>query len=116
MEAFHHPIAHVTPNHKAGITHRFIEWCDNQNKNRIAWMAIALAGHGCVLTPITIFFIMMGGNHFIFWPMAMVAMTACLIVNLAALPTRITIPVFFLSLLVDIVVIANCVAAGLHFV
>jgi hypothetical protein len=52
------------------------------------------------------------GNHFIFWPFAIGAMAACLVVNLAAMPTRIIIPVFFISLLIDLVIIVLCVANG----
>jgi len=44
------------------------------------------------------------------------AMCVCLVVNLAALPTRITIPVFALSVLVDVFIIANCIVAGLKMV
>lgn len=116
MDTIQQPLTHAAHNHKTGIFARFGQWLETQNKNRIAWLAIALAGHGCVLTPITIFSIMMAGNNFIYWPLAMGAMAICLVVNLAAMPTRITIPVFFLSVLVDLVVIANCIAAGLHFV
>jgi hypothetical protein len=35
-----------------------------------------------------------------------------LVTNLAAMPTKITIPVFFLSVLVDLVIIASCIAIG----
>jgi hypothetical protein len=41
-------------------------------------------------------------------------MAACLVTNLSALPARITIPVFFASLLVDIVIIALCLAHGFN--
>ncbi len=78
------------------------------------WLAISLAGHGCVLTIITMFAIMFAGNNFIFWPFAIGAMAMCLIVNLAAMPTKITIPVFFLSVLIDVVIIAICVATGFN--
>ncbi|MET0636708.1 MAG: hypothetical protein ABWZ25_11830 [Chitinophagaceae bacterium] len=101
---------------RAGLLRKFMNWCDRQQENRIAWLAIALAGHGCMVTPITIFFIMMAGNSFIFWPLAMGAMAMCLVVNLAALPTRITIPVLVTSLLLDLIIIANCVFAGLAMV
>jgi hypothetical protein len=37
-------------------------------------------------------------------------MTMCVIVNLAALPTKITIPVLFFSLLIDVVIIGMCIA------
>jgi hypothetical protein len=30
----------------------FLTWAENQNDNRFTWLAIALAGHGCFLTPL----------------------------------------------------------------
>jgi hypothetical protein len=90
----------------------FIAWCNSQEKNRFGWLAGALAGHGCILTPITLFAIILSGNLFIFWILAIVAMAMCLITNLAALPTKITIPVFFASILIDIAIIVYCVSIG----
>ena len=40
-----------------------------------------------------------------YWGMAIGAMAIALVANLAAMPTKITIPVFFFSVLIDIVVI-----------
>lgn len=40
---------------------------------------------------------------------AMAAMGITLIVNLAAMPTKITIPTFILSVLIDIAIIAICI-------
>jgi hypothetical protein len=40
---------------------------------------------------------------------AMIAMGVTLIVNLTALPTKITIPIFFLSIVVDIAVVVACI-------
>jgi len=39
----------------------------------------------------------------------MIAMGLTLIVNLAAMPTKITIPVFALSVIIDIAIIIGCV-------
>jgi hypothetical protein len=55
---------------------------------------------------------MLGGNLPIFWPFAIAAIAMSLVVNLAALPTKITIPVFLFSILIDLVVIVNCIAIG----
>ncbi|MGQ0737894.1 MAG: hypothetical protein ACT4OJ_02435 [Bacteroidota bacterium] len=91
---------------------RFIHWADGQEKYRFGWTAGILAGHGCVATVITMAAIVFTGNHFILWPFAIAAMAACVVVNLAAMPTKITIPVFFFSLLVDLALIAICIANG----
>ena len=43
-------------------------------------------------------------------------MAMALVTNLAAMPTKVTIPIFFLSVLIDIAVIASCLAIALHIV
>lgn len=101
-----------TANTHPGAWSRFINWADGQENNRLLWTALAIAGHGCVVTIITMATILLTGNNFIFWPFALAAMTMCVVVNLAAMPTKITIPVFFFSLLIDIVIIALCLSHG----
>jgi hypothetical protein len=97
---------------KNSVWKRFIEWADRQEENRFGWTAFSITGHGCVFTVLTTLAILFTGNHFIFWPFAIGAMAACLVTNLAAMPTRITIPVLFLSLLVDLVIIGMCLVHG----
>ena len=94
---------------------RFFNWCEEQEKNRFGWLAAALATHGCALTPITLFAIILSGNNIYFWVMAIAAMGIALVTNLAAMPTKITIPAFFLSILIDITLIIFCIAAGFNF-
>ena len=98
----------------ASLLGRFFQWTREQEKNRMLWLAVAVAGHGCVITIITMFAILFTGNNFIFWPFAIGAMAMTLIVNLAAMPTRITIPIFFLSVLIDVVIIAVCLMNGFN--
>ena len=91
---------------------RFINWSSKQEENRLLWLGISIVGHGCVLTVATVGAIVLSGNNFIFWPFAIAAMVMALVVNLAALPTKIIIPVFFLSILIDVVIIAICIGNG----
>lgn len=91
---------------------KFIDWCNSQEKYRFGWLAAALSIHGCVLTIFTMFAVVLAGNHFIFWPFIIGCMGITLIVNLAAMPTKITIPVFFFSVLVDLAIIISCIAIG----
>ena len=93
---------------------KFINWADGQEENRFGWTAFAIAGHGCVFTIITSLMVLFTGNHFIFWPFVIGAMAACVVVNLAAMPTKIAIPVFFFSLLMDLVIIAICLTNGFN--
>ncbi len=91
---------------------RFIAWADGQEKNRFFWLSLAVFGHSCIITMITGLTIALTGNHFIYWPFAIAAIVMSLVSNLAGLPTKITIPIFFLSVLIDIVVIISCCTNG----
>lgn len=93
----------------SSVWRRFINWADKQEENRFGWTAFSITGHGCVFTLVTVMMIIFTGNHFILWPFALGAMVACLIVNLGAMPTKITIPVLFFSLVVDLVIILICI-------
>lgn len=93
---------------------RFINWCEGQEKNRFVWLGLALAGHGCALTPITLFAIILSGNFIFFWIMAIVAMMTALVTNLAAMPTKYTIPAFLLSIVMDLAIIISCLAMGFN--
>jgi hypothetical protein len=116
METLQHSYAgNISLESKKSLIGRFMDWCQEQEKNRLGWLAVILAGHGCVFTPLTVLFVVLAGNNPVFWPLTIGAMGLALVTNLAALPTKITIPVFFLSLLVDLVVIVNCIAIGLSF-
>ena len=98
---------------KTSIWSRFINWTEGQQHNRLLWLGIALTGHGCILTPITIMAVLLAGTNLFLFVLALVAMGMSLVTNLAALPTRITIPVFILSILIDIVIIATSVVMGM---
>src|SRR5688572_28913269 len=79
------------------IFSRFMAWCSNQQENRLLWLGIAVTGHGCVITPLTILAVLLAGTNLFLFVLVLVAMCMSLVTNLAALPTRITIPVFVLS-------------------
>ena len=98
-----HPIG-ATYNHseKGSVFTRFINWSNNQQENRLIWLGVAVAGHGCALTPLTVLAVVFAGNNMVLFMMAIAAMAMSLITNLAALPTKITIPVFALSVLIDL--------------
>ena len=52
---------------------------------------------------------MFTGNNLYLFVVAIAAMGMTLVTNLAALPTKITIPLFILSLLIDLGIIISCV-------
>ncbi|RYY88184.1 MAG: hypothetical protein EOO15_09735 [Chitinophagaceae bacterium] len=93
---------------------RFFNWCADQEKYRFGWLAAIIAIHGCALTPITLFAIILSGSSIALWATALVAMCAALVSNLAAQPTKVTIPIFFLSVLADIAIIITCLVHGFN--
>jgi len=78
------------------------------------WLGVALSAHGCIITPLTIMAVLLAGTNMFLFILAIVAMGATLVTNLAALPTKITLPVFFLSILIDLAIIFSCVLIGLN--
>lgn len=75
----------------------FFSWCKVRQANRLLWLGIALAGHGCILTPVTIMAVVFAGTNLVLFILALIAMAMTLVTNLAAMPTKITIPVFAFS-------------------
>ena len=113
METLNPSLQHVY-SHEASnsIYKRFINWCRDQQEDRLLWLGIALAGHGCVITPLTIMAVLLAGTNLFLFVLALVSMGMALVTNLAALPTKITIPVFVLSILIDLGIIAACITMG----
>ena len=101
---------------KESVLSRFFAWCEGQEQYRFGWLAAIITIHGCVLAPLTVLTVVFAGNNFTFWGITIGAMAMALITNLAAMPTKVTIPIFFLSVLIDIAVIASCLAIALHIV
>jgi hypothetical protein len=91
---------------------RFIQWSNDQEQYRFGWTAGVLAGHGCIITPITLFAIILSGSNLVFFIAAIIAMMASLVTNLAAMPTKYTIPTFFISIVIDLIIIVSCVVIG----
>ena len=109
----------ITSNYTQGISKPslisvFMNWCKNQKENRLLWLGVALVGHGCVFTPLTIFAVVSSGNNLVLFMMALVAMGIALVTNLAALPTKITIPALFISLFIDLGIIITCAVNGFN--
>lgn len=111
----HSIVVNYAPSRRS-VWSTFMSWCQGQEKNRFLWLSIALAGHGCLLAPFTLMAVMFAGNSMLLWAFVIGAMAMTLITNLAALSTKITIPVLFLSVLIDIAVMITSIAALLPIV
>ena len=107
MENIFHalPTNNITRTSSPTLFSKFINWCNGQEKNRLGWLGAILVIHGCVLTPITLFAVVLTGTNFALYIATLVAMGIAVVTNLAAMPTKVTIPVFFLSVLIEIAVI-----------
>lgn len=95
----------IIPQPTTSIMSKFFSWVNSQEENRLTWLAVALVTHGCVITPFTVITVMATTQNFALFMTAMAAMTMTLVTNLAALPARITIPSFFLSVIIDLVIV-----------
>lgn len=94
------------------IVSTFMAWCEGQERNRLGWLGGILAFHGCMLTPITLFAVVLSGTNFALYIATLLAIALTVITNLAAMPTKVTIPAFLFSVLIDIVVIVLSIIAG----
>lgn len=104
--------AAYTASARPSLAARFMRWCASQEQYRFGWVAGILAVHGCALTPITLFAIVLSGSNIALWVTAIIAMGSALVANLAAQPMKVTIPVFFASILVDLTIIVACLVHG----
>jgi hypothetical protein len=115
MATLNHPITVKT---EASVTvspfAKYINWANNQEDERLLWTGLGLGLHGCVITPFAFLVVVMSGINFFLLSMVMLGIVSVLVVNLAALPTKYTISAFFISLVIDISVIAACAASGFN--
>src|SRR5690349_16842031 len=59
---------------RPSVISNFLNWCKAQQNDRLLWLGIALAGHGCVITPITIMAVVFAGTNLVLFILAIVAM------------------------------------------
>lgn len=107
----HTHAAHVTGERTAS-THGFFDWCTKQQPNSLFWLAAIMLVQCCVMVPVTLYVLAHTNMSFIYWTLPAVAIVMCLVTNLAALPTKITIPTFFISILIDVFVLSACFFLG----
>jgi len=84
---------------------RFFAWTHREEKNRIAWVGISITAMSAVFFPVTMSAILFNGAIFKLIIGAMISLALVVITNLAALPTKYTIPAFVLGVVIDIVLI-----------
>ena len=88
--------------HGSSAWARFIQWATREEEiHHLGWVGGALTIEACVLFPGTMLAILANGAAFGLIIVAMISFASVVIVNLAALSTRYTIPVFFMSILIN---------------
>jgi len=99
--------AYVPKKTRTNSLRKFISWCDQQEKNRLLWLGIALMGHIGMIVPLTLLSVLfLASNNFALWIVVLCGNMPVLALNLAAQPPKVTIPVMLISLIINIVVIA----------
>lgn len=100
---------------KTSVIAHFSNWCEKQQSKRLFWLGLALGLQGCVLLPLSMMASLLAGTNLVLLLMTFASIVMNVIVNLAAMPTKITIPVFFLGILIDIAVIISALSIGMDF-
>lgn len=86
---------------------RFFHWAAKEDQtHHIGWVGFTVMSMAGVFFPGTMAVIGMNGGAFGLVMAAMIAFVLVVVTNLAALPTKYTIPLFFLAVLTDLVVMA----------
>ena len=84
------------------LWNKYLLFCDNQADNRFLWFALALMSVACVIMPISMNLIQ-STTLFSYLVISYAAMLmANLVANLAELPARISISLFFITILFNI--------------
>ena len=78
------------------------------------WIGSVLGVHGCILTPITLAFVIFAGIQT--WMLALTASSIMLslVAVLSAVPMKNAIPVWTISLFTNIVLVVSSIASGLE--
>src|SRR5687768_17133332 len=96
---------------RVSLLTKFINWCDVQEEKRFLWLGIALMGNIGMVLPLTLVTLLItSGFNFVLWTTTCVVNVPVLAVNLAAQPTKITLPFLFFAWLVNLGIILYCLA------
>jgi|SRR5215467_6962674 len=84
---------------------RFLQWTIAQDKeNHVLWVGLSISSMAAVFFPLSMFAILVNGASFGLIIAAMSALALVVITNLAALPTKYTIPFFLIGVIGSIVI------------
>ena len=107
----------IANNHSTTTAHdnvftRFYNWTVRQEERRFMWLAFTfILQIGLALPCALLSVVYLGGNNFNLWLLACIVNVPSLALNLAAQPTKVTLPLLFLAWLVDAGIIVYCFAS-----
>jgi hypothetical protein len=85
---------------------RFFDWAEKQDApHHIGWVGISVTFMTAVIFPLTLTAVLFNGASFGLIIVAMCSLVLVFVSNLAAMPTKYTIPFFVLGIAIDLVVI-----------
>jgi len=97
---------HDSSSAKTSYMKRFLQFATDQQPNNFGWVSVSLLAQACFFAPITILCILFNGNLLGLWIPFVLTFVIIEILNLTAMPTKITIPVFFAGAVIDVIIIA----------
>lgn len=95
---------------KKDLLERFISWCDAQEEKRFLWLAVGFVVNIGAVLPFTVLALILIGisSHFALFMTVCCVNVPVLALNLAAQPTKVTLPSLFFAWGVNAAVIAYC--------
>ena len=89
---------------------KFIHWAAGLQEQRLPILAGMLTVHGCITVPVTMVLMHFAGLEMFQFSLVIIATFSILVTNLAALPTKITVPTFIMANIVHLGVILVSIA------
>jgi hypothetical protein len=87
------------------LIERFLDWATKEDvKHHIGWVGLSIIVMTAVFFPITMAAILFNGASFGLIVASMVPLVLVFVTNLAALPTRYTIPSLFVGVLAELII------------
>ena len=97
-----------------GLFSKFMSWCEAQESSRFLWLGLTFFLQIGMAVPLAAFsIIFFGGNNFLLWIILLAVNVPTLVLNLAALPTKTTLPFLFFAWLTEITIILYCLGVTL---
>lgn len=101
-------------NHRKSLVAKFLNWCIEQENNRFLWLALTFFAQIDLTLPLTaVCIVFFGGNNYFLWIIMVAVNVPVLVTNLAALPTKATLPLLFFGWLTQLNIIFYCIVYAL---